>query len=239
MGSSSIPPSKHIPQGKLSTMRDTVYPHAQSIHKGNPIYGPIPNTAAEPRQLLPMGNVAPPIPTANIASTAPNKEHRLPTPTGYAKRKVITQYERDHYYHGISDSPPPLLWRSDLEENLFPTPAPGERFFSIPVKTAHDASGTPLAPVWPIVAPMILAVLKARGIKYSSMMPVRFLIEQDGKDAYIGPIVIWIAVPPNSSSAAIVCDATPDILGILADKQVTGVVVEWYIGEVKRLVDPR
>lgn len=51
-----------------------------------------------------------------------------------------------------------------------------------------------------------------------------------------GPMVVWIAVPPDSTKASAVCNAMPDILNILADTQIHNVVVEWYEGSVKRLV---
>ncbi|KAI1785366.1 hypothetical protein LXA43DRAFT_1117173 [Ganoderma leucocontextum] len=148
---------------------------------------------------------------------------------------LITQYERDFYYHGLSGNPPPLLWRSDLEQSPFPVPTPGDRYFTIPAKTAHDAIDTPLAKVWPTVGPLILALLKARGIKYSAMKPVRFSINSD---ELLGPAVVWIAIPPKSSEAGTVRDATPEILNILAAQQITGVTVEWYLGTVKKFDGP-
>lgn len=148
---------------------------------------------------------------------------------------LITKYESDFYYNGLSGSPPPLLWRSDLEENHFPAPLRGDRYFSIPVKTAHGVIGTPLNAVWPAVAPAILASLKSRGIKYSAVQPVRFSIVEGDRDEYLGPVVVWIAIPPNSAKAGAVRDATPDILHILADAQITDVVVEWYQGTIEKV----
>lgn len=58
-----------------------------------------------------------------------------------------------YWYHGISGNPPKLMWRSDLEANPFPIPAPGARFFKIPNKTAHGVFDTPLNAVWGTVAP--------------------------------------------------------------------------------------
>lgn len=127
------------------------------------------------------------------------------------------------------------MWPSDIEESPFPVPTPGDRYFTIPVKTAHDAIDTPLANVWPTVGPLILALLKARGIKYSAVMPVRFSINSD---EHLGPAVVWIAIPPKSSEAGTVRDATPDILNILTAQQITGVTVEWYSGTVKKFDGP-
>jgi hypothetical protein len=142
-----------------------------------------------------------------------------------------------YWYHGISGNPPELMWRSDLETNPFPIPALGARFFKIPQKTAHGVFNTPLNAVWGTVARQILASMKDRGLKYSALKTARFSTVEDGKETF-GPVVVWIAVRPNTTNAEAVHDATPDILQILADFQITDVVVEWYEGSVKRLVAP-
>lgn len=36
---------------------------------------------------------------------------------------LICEFERVHYWHGISMDPPELLYRSDLKSNPFPIPA--------------------------------------------------------------------------------------------------------------------
>ena len=124
-----------------------------------------------------------------------------------------------------------------LETNPFPFPPPGTKFSKLPAKTVHGIFKTPLNDVWGDVAPQILASMKARGLKYSALQAVRFSTVEDGKDEdeTFGPIVIWIAVRPNTTNARTVRDATPDILRILADAQITGVVVEWYEASVVRL----
>ena len=150
---------------------------------------------------------------------------------------LISKFEMNFWYHGISGDPPKLMWRSDLETNPFPVPAPGTRFFKIPTKTAHGVFGTPLNAIWDTVAPQILASIEAHGLKYSALKTVRFSTE-DGEKETFGPVVVWIAVRPNTTNAGAVRDATPDILHILADAQITDVVVEWYEGSVKRLAGP-
>jgi hypothetical protein len=71
----------------------------------------------------------------------------------------------------------------------------------------------------------------------------RFAVVEDGgdedEDGTLGPVVVWIAVRPSTTDAAAVRDATPDILQILADVEITDVTVEWYEGSVARLVDLR
>ncbi|KAJ2920357.1 hypothetical protein MD484_g192, partial [Candolleomyces efflorescens] len=148
---------------------------------------------------------------------------------------LISEFEMTYWYHGISGDPPKLMWRSDFETNPFPSrPPPGSRFFNIPAKTAHGVFGTPLNAVWDdIVAPRILASLKARGLKYSSLKTVRFsFVKNVGGEnhEFYSPVVVWISVHPNTTSPAAVRDATPDILRILAGARIRNVVVEWYEG---------
>jgi hypothetical protein len=85
------------------------------------------------------------------------------------------------------------------------------------------------------VAPRILASMKAHSIKYSALKTARFSTVKDGKDETLHPIVVWIAVHPNTTNARAVRDATPDILHILADVHITDVVIEWYKASVIRL----
>ena len=151
---------------------------------------------------------------------------------------LISEFERVHYWHGISIDPPELLYRSDLESNPFPVPLPGTRWSQLPVKTAEGVFETPLNAVWHIVAPMIVALLKKRGIKYSALKTARFSTrDEDGKKT-LGPIVIWIATHPNTASVENARDASPDILHILEDHKVDGAVVEWYEGSVEKLSGP-
>ena len=150
---------------------------------------------------------------------------------------LVSKFEQNFWYHGISSLPPKLIWRSDIETNPFPIPAPGTSLSKIPAKTAHGVFRTPLNAVWSDVAPRILASIKARGLKCSALQTVRFSTAEEGKEETLGPVVVWIAVHPNTTSAWAVRDATPDILQILADEQITDAVVEWYEGSVQRLVD--
>ncbi|EJU04683.1 hypothetical protein DACRYDRAFT_86951 [Dacryopinax primogenitus] len=144
---------------------------------------------------------------------------------------MISEYEKTFYYHGISGHPPELMWRSDFESNPFPIPPIGTTFDKIPQKTINGVFNTPLNAVWDTVAPQILASMKARGLKYSSLMTARFSIVEEDKETR-GPIVIWIAVHPNTTNVAAVRDATLDILDILTRAQIIGVVVEWYEGSI-------
>ncbi|KAJ7099496.1 hypothetical protein B0H15DRAFT_920259 [Mycena belliarum] len=140
-----------------------------------------------------------------------------PARLGYSAIALISKFEMKYWYRGISGNPPELMWRSEFDSNPFPIPTLGgePRFCKIPPKTVHDVFKTPLNAVWGTVAPQILA----------------------GNETF-GPVVVWIAVRLNITlNAEAVRDATPDILQILADFEITDVVVEWYEGSVERLID--
>lgn len=151
---------------------------------------------------------------------------------------LISPYEKKFYYHGISADPPPLLWRSDISTRPFSTPEPRARFFNVPVKTAHGVVNTPLNAVSHLVAPKIILSMKASGLQYSALKTARFSIAGDYGESSRGPVVVWIAVRPNTTDAGGVRSATPAILDILAEENITDVVVEWYVGSIERLGGP-
>ena len=186
----------------------------------------------------PNSSISPTFPTLSDTETLfPQLSNNLDAHTVIAPY-LISKYEMNFWYHGISGNPPKLMYRSDLKTNPFPIPLPGTNFFKIPTKTAHGVFNTPLNAVWDTVAPQILESIKAHGLQYSALKTARFSTIEDGKDETFGPVVVWIAVRPNTTNAEAVRDATPDILNILTNAQITNVVVEWYEGLVTRLVGP-
>ncbi|KAH9063649.1 hypothetical protein EDB83DRAFT_2519799, partial [Lactarius deliciosus] len=91
---------------------------------------------------------------------------------------------------------------------------------------------------WDIVAPQIRDLLIKWKIRYSAIQTARFVTHgEDGKDT-LGPIVIWIATHPTTTTAENAHDASPDILALLKDNGVEGAVVEWYEGAVVKLSGP-
>lgn len=151
---------------------------------------------------------------------------------------LITKFERQFYYNGVSANPPELLYRSDLETNKFYVPTPGAPFSKVPTKISNGVFGTDLNSIWgDIIAPRIITSMKANGIKYSALETVRFTIMQDGVTT-VGPVVVWITVRPDTTNAEALRNFTPNILRILSDSHITGVVVEWYEGEVCKLTSP-
>ncbi len=88
--------------------------------------------------------------------------------------KLVSDFERFHFFHRVSGSPPELVWRSDHATNPFPVPVKGTMFFKFAHKTANVVSKIDMNPVWDTVAPLIIELFKERGIKYSALLPVRF-----------------------------------------------------------------
>ena len=64
-----------------------------------------------------------------------------------------------------------------------------------------------------------------------------FLAVEDGKNhEMFNPVIVWIAIHPNTTNAEAVYNAMPDILNVLADILITDVIVKWYEGLVISLV---
>ena len=171
---------------------------------------------------------SPPSPT--FPGSAVTRLSTSSTATTVVAPDLISEYESTFYYHGLSEDPPKLMWRSDLDTNPFPMPQVGERFVKPPSKTAFGIFNSRLNEVWDsTVAPRIIALLKTHGIKRSVLKTARFLtVDEDAGTETWGPDTIWIAVHPNTTKAADVRDVTPNILQILNDAQVHGAVVEFY-----------
>ena len=76
-------------------------------------------------------------------------------------------------------------------------------------------------------------------IHYSALKAARFVTHgENGKDT-LGPVVIWIATHPTTTTAENAHNASPGILALLEDIGVVGAVIEWYEGAVERLSGPK
>ncbi|KAJ7157107.1 hypothetical protein C8R46DRAFT_1225719 [Mycena filopes] len=142
----------------------------------------------------------------------------------------------------FSDSPPPspdLVYRSDFLDTPFPKPT--GRYSHLPVKTLRGVFDTTLNPVWEAVGPQIRDILKAHRTHWSSIDPARFFthtpVGLDGKGS-LGPVVIWIGVAPNSTSADTAHEISQEILTLLRKNGVEDAVVEWREAVPQKLVGP-
>ena len=114
-------------------------------------------------------------------------------------------------------------------------PSPDPRVVISLPRPSMELFKTRLNDVWDDVAPQICKILKSRSIRCSAIHAARFLTHgKDGEDSF-GPIVIWIVVHPNTTTAENAHDVSPDILSLLEANGVEGAVIEWYEGVVERL----
>ncbi|CUA73609.1 hypothetical protein RSOLAG22IIIB_10910 [Rhizoctonia solani] len=161
---------------------------------------------------------------------APEEWHPITAP------HLIPKFERVHFWHGVSDDPPHLVWRTDFTTNPYVLPAPGgPRYFKFPVKTAEGVFNTALNPIWHTVAPLIIELFEGNGIRYSSLKGVRFATYDDEMKKTLSPITLWIATQPGTTTPQQCRDISPAVLRILEDNGVKGVVIEWYEAAVKEL----
>lgn len=145
-------------------------------------------------------------------------------------------FERVAYYNGITgdDKQPHLLYRSDYRTTPFLKPT--GRFAHLSVKTLRGVHDTALNPVWDAVGPEICALLLKRGIDWSSINPARFFTR--GEPGSLGPVVVWIAVRPGSTSPDTAHVVSKDILAFLCAHGVEDAVVEWREAVLQRLAGP-
>ncbi|KAG9097362.1 hypothetical protein FRC06_007623 [Ceratobasidium sp. 370] len=122
----------------------------------------------------------------------------------------------------------------DSKSAPFALPAPGDRWFTIPNKTVHGPWDKVLTrELWNTVAPQIISrVLKARGIKYQSLMAVRFSSPNATGKVTLGPIIIWIGTHAGTTTPDTAHNVSPDILSILGEHGINGAEVEWYEARV-------
>ncbi|KAF7301089.1 putative transmembrane protein [Mycena indigotica] len=153
---------------------------------------------------------------------------------------VPTDWERTHYYHGISPDPPELLYRSDFATRTFTIPQ--GRFTEVPIKTVHGVFGTHLNLVWDTVGPHIRDYLKARKVKYSFFTVARFGTRSSfydkEEDSEFGPLVLWIATHPGTTTVDTAHDVSPALLAFFTASGVDDVVAEWYEGPTEELSCP-
>ncbi|KAJ3883870.1 hypothetical protein F5051DRAFT_457260 [Lentinula edodes] len=134
------------------------------------------------------------------------------------------------YYNGITGDAdhPNLVYRSDFLSTPFPKPV--GRHASLLIKSLRGVFDTPLNCVWDTVGPQIIDLLNARKIDWTSVDPARFFthapLGEDPKGS-LGPVVIWVGVIPDSTSADTAHEVSQQILTLLQKNGVNSAVVEW------------
>ncbi|KIM29465.1 hypothetical protein M408DRAFT_113804, partial [Serendipita vermifera MAFF 305830] len=151
---------------------------------------------------------------------------------------AVSEYEKTTYYNGITHGGdhPDLLYRSDLFTNPFPEPK--GRYAHLPTKSVQGVHETPLNKVWDTVGPQIRNLVKDRKVRYSSIDPARFVTYGEDDAETLGPVVIWIAVYPGSTSPETAHEVSQNILTLLVKNGVDGAVVEWHEAVPSKLSGP-
>ena len=160
----------------------------------------------------------------------------LDTATTVSSDHAVSDFERISYYNGITDygDNPNLLYRTG--STTYPWTRPTGKWASVPVKSLRGVYNTPLNKVWDTVGPQIRDLVKQKA-QYSSIDPARFVAQQDGEET-LGPVTIWIAVPPGSTSADTAHDVSEAILALLVKNGVEGAEVEWREAVLSKLSGP-
>ncbi|KAJ3991618.1 hypothetical protein F5050DRAFT_1802082 [Lentinula boryana] len=158
-----------------------------------------------------------------------------------------SNYKRVCYYNGIAGEGecPELVYSSDLTT---PFDEPKGRFAKAVVKSIYGADDTPLGKVWSTVLETIRTIVKAAVDNYSSIEACRFYTH--GPDGFVhnpdgvtdggslGPAIVWVGVPPGSTSADTAHDASQLILELLRKNGVEDAVIEWRDAVVSKLTGP-
>ena len=146
-------------------------------------------------------------------------------------------YERMCYYNGIAGDGdcPELIYRSNYLTTPFLKPTGG--FSQTPIKAVYGIGGTPLNQVWSTVGDQVRAIVKAAVPNYTSIGPARFCTfgpngfthnpDPAKGEGSLGPVTIWVGVPPGSTSADTAHGASQEILALLHKHNIDDVVVEW------------
>ncbi|TFK68839.1 hypothetical protein BDN72DRAFT_768770 [Pluteus cervinus] len=150
---------------------------------------------------------------------------------------TVSDYERTSYYNGITDEGehPDLLYRTGSAK--YPWIQPSGRHPYHPTKSLRGVYCTPLNDVWSTVGPQIRDLVKVRKTPYS-IDPARFVtLQEDGREV-LGPVVIWIGVPPGSPSADTAYEVSQNILELLGKNSIKDVEVEWREAVVQKAAGP-
>ncbi|KAJ3744860.1 hypothetical protein DFH05DRAFT_1491159 [Lentinula detonsa] len=158
-----------------------------------------------------------------------------------------SNYERVRYYNGIAgeDECPELVYRSNYTT---PFRQPTGRYAQPVVKSIYGADDTPLGKIWATVLDDIRLIVKAAVNDYSCLNACRFYTH--GPDSFVhnpdgvtdggslGPAVVWVGIPPGSTTVDIAHDASQKILELLHQNGVNDAVIEWRDAVVSRLSIP-
>jgi hypothetical protein len=153
---------------------------------------------------------------------------------------TVSLYEKNMFYLGIGPTgyQPELLFRSDLLTNPFVKPGshPGHPY--VPTKALRGVHGTPLNKIWKTLGPQIRDLIIAHLVQWCSINPARFITYGKDEVGILGPVVIWIAVYPSSTTPATAKIVSDEIISLLRENGIEGVVIEWCEATLAKLAGP-
>lgn len=137
------------------------------------------------------------------------------------------EFERENYYNGLGFRTP-LIYRSDYHSTPFPRPSGNA---PLVVKSHRSCFGTPLHEVWLVVMPPICRIVQRFGLRSFTVAHARFFTHGSAAGATrgtLGPPVVWISVPPGSTSPETAHAMAQEILAVLHENGVDDTVVEFF-----------
>ena len=105
-------------------------------------------------------------------------------------------------------------------------------------KSIQGVYGTRLNEVWGTVGPLIRLIIRRNEIHYSSIDVARFITHDHDDGQFPGPVVIWIGVYPDSTTANTAHEVSKEILTLLKEYQIEDVEVEWRESVVRDAASP-
>jgi hypothetical protein len=113
----------------------------------------------------------------------------------------VSNYKRTSYYNRITDNSKhlDLLYRTRSAKH--PWIQPTGRHAHPPPKSLRGVHSTPLNGVWSTVGPLVCDLVKSAVKTRYSIDPSRFITHREDGEDTLGPVVIWVAVYPGSTSA--------------------------------------
>jgi hypothetical protein len=112
------------------------------------------------------------------------------------------------------------------------------------LKSIHGVFDTSLNKenVWIPLGLQIVQIIKARkpDVSLTSVDPARFYTHpaDEGGKGSLGPVVIWVGVKPGTTPSETAHEVSLEILDLLKDEGIEGVVIEWRESVLQRLAGP-
>ena len=169
------------------------------------------------------------------ATNAPNLNSPPTTLSGYTVPAAVpyppSPVEAKYFYYGLP-SQPLLVARSST--NVWVQPA-GPEAYLLP-KASSPIGPHPLRDIWePTVGPALIHYLVSKGVKFTSLDPVRMGYADDPSP----PAIIWMGVVPGSLSAEDGVEVATRCKSILSAHHINDVDIEIRESEVIRAAGPK